>query len=263
MPKPIYLEGTSRGALDSMTKQKIHRRLGVNIDHIATLREARKVLYPAPLEALEILKTCVVDQVTLHLREDRRHIQDHDLEAIISAKVLPVNFEMAVTDEMVGIALKCRPKTVTFVPEKREEITTEGGLDVAGQFERVSVCVKKLKDVGIHCSHFIDADLNQVYAAHESGADAIEIHTGTYCHLAECKKEFSREVEKIRLASQVAASKGLKVYAGHGLHVGNLTPITAISEIEEYNIGHAIIARAVFVGLEKAIREIQGQLNHR
>lgn len=243
-----------------MIKQKVHRRLGVNIDHIATLREARKVSYPSPFEALEVLKICHVDQVTLHLREDRRHIQDHDLKAIVAANALPVNLEMAVTDEMVDIALKYRPKTVTLVPEKREEITTEGGLDVAGRFERVSACVKKLKNVGIHCSHFIDADLNQVYAAHESGADAIEIHTGTYCHLAECKKEFSHEVEKIRLASQVAVGKGLKVYAGHGLHKDNLTPIVAIAEIEEYNIGHAIIARAVFVGLEKAIREIQQQL---
>lgn len=252
MPKPI--------CPDPMIKQKIHKRLGVNIDHIATLREARKVSYPSPLEALEILKTCQVDQVTLHLREDRRHIQDHDLREIVVANVLPVNLEMAVTDEMVGMALKYRPKTVTLVPEKREEITTEGGLDVAGQFERVSACVKKLKNAGIHCSHFIDADLNQVYAAHESGGDAIEIHTGTYCNLAEHKEEFSHEVEKIMQASQVAAGKGLKVYAGHGLHVGNLAPITTISEIEEYNIGHSIIARALFVGLEKAIHEIQQQL---
>lgn len=262
-----------------MIKNCFHRRLGVNIDHIATLREARQVSYPAPIEALGMLESCQVDQVTIHLREDRRHIQDNDLKTITASKILPVNLEMAVTEEMVNIALQYKPQTVTLVPEKREEITTEGGLDVAGQFERVSACVKKIKSAGIHTSLFIDADLNQVYAAHESGADAIEIHTGAYCDVVEkfyeqnghynyqkdakCESLVLQELEKISQASQTAFNKGLKVYAGHGLHAKNLAPITAIPEIEEYNIGHAIIARSVFVGLEKAIREIQELLNPR
>ncbi|MBF0106782.1 MAG: pyridoxine 5'-phosphate synthase [Deltaproteobacteria bacterium] len=255
---------------------QITRRLGVNIDHIATLREARKVSYPAPFDALSILKGCAVDQVTIHLREDRRHIQDHDLAAILKAGVLPVNLEMAVTEEMVRIAASQCPHTATFVPEKREEITTEGGLDCVGLFEKIKQATDVLKSRGIRVSLFVDPDLRQTVASKEAGADAIEFHTGSYCHVIEefyassghydytrDKASFARvntELEKIKTASKKAAALGLKVFAGHGLHTHNLKPVTEISEIEEYNIGHAIIARAVFVGLKQAVCEIQAVL---
>jgi pyridoxine 5-phosphate synthase len=248
------------------------RRLGVNIDHIATLREARKVWYPDPYEALSVLQACEVDQVTIHLREDRRHIQDHDLERIISANVLSVNLEMAVTAEMVSIASKAKPKMVTFVPEKREEVTTEGGLDCLRNSAELKESLYRLKQQGIHCSLFIDPDNKQIEAAKELGADAIELHTGSYCNVVEdafqktkkydleafsLQSNYQQEFTKLQDASKFAASIDLKVYAGHGLHRDNLVPVVSIQEIEEYNIGHAIIARAVFVGLKQAIQEIQ------
>jgi pyridoxine 5-phosphate synthase len=251
-------------------------RLGVNIDHIATLREARKVSYPAPFAALTILKECSVDQVTIHLREDRRHIQDADLENIVAAKILPVNLEMAATSEMARIACLHKPHTATLVPEKRQEVTTEGGLDCAGQFQRVAQVVKQLRQAGIRASLFIDPDLAQVHASKEMNADAIELHTGTYCNIVEryferagtydyrndlaTQQEVENDVQKIKEATALGRGLGLKVFAGHGLHCFNLRPLVQISEIEEYNIGHAIIARAVFVGLKKAIQEIQETL---
>lgn len=252
------------------------KRLGVNIDHIATLRKARGVSYPDPVQALPILKDCQVDQVTIHLREDRRHIVDRDLELIAKAGLLPVNLEIAVTDEMVQLALKYKPDTVTFVPEKREEVTTEGGLDCINQFDRVMKAVKTLSEQGIRCSLFIDPDAKQVVASKEIGAQGIEIHTGAYCNVIEnyyqshgryqYKQEQSvyTQVEQQRALIRDAAIQGeevgLEVYAGHGLHMNNLEPITEISQIAEYNIGHAIIARAVFVGLSQAIQEIQNLL---
>jgi pyridoxine 5-phosphate synthase len=252
------------------------RRLGVNIDHIATIRESRKVSYPDPFEALPILKSCQVDQVTIHLREDRRHIQDHDLKRISAANILPVNLEMAVTNEMLDIATQQKPSHVTFVPEKREEVTTEGGLDCVSSLVNVKKAVKRIKECGIHASLFIDPDCRQIAAAKESGADAIEIHTGTYCNVLEdfflknghydyskdavFHKQIDIEITKIQESARMATEAGLKVYAGHGLHVDNLQPITNIPQIEEYNIGHALIARAVFVGLKQAITEIQMML---
>lgn len=248
------------------------RRLGVNIDHIATLREARGERYPDPVEALSVLKASGAHQVTLHLREDRRHIQDSDLQRIVHAGILPVNLEMAVTDEMVGIASRSKVTTCTFVPEKRLEVTTEGGLDAKGNLKRVERAVKKLQSHGKNVSLFIDPKRSQIRAAREAGADAVEFHTGHYCRLFE--KYFAHEgsyrlrgkgslTVRIRVEldhlgemSCLAADGGLKVYAGHGLHVDNLKPVAKIPEIEEYNIGHAIVARAVFVGLEKAILEI-------
>jgi len=247
-------------------------RLGVNIDHIATIREARKVSYPAPVEALSILKECAVDQVTIHLREDRRHIHDHDFNKIMAANVLPVNLEMAVTNEMIGIASCHKPKMVTLVPEKREEVTTEGGLDCASHLTAIRDAVKQLKDVGIHTSLFVDPNKEQILASVEAGADAIEIHTGTYCNIIEkhfeetghynstapaIKDQVVEELSSIAEMSKLAEKSKLKVYAGHGLHIHNLSAVAEIKEIEEYNIGHAIIARSIFIGLKQAIQEIQ------
>lgn len=253
------------------------RRLGVNIDHIATLREARKSSYPEPFQALSILQDCLVDQVTIHLREDRRHIQDLDLKKISESKVLPVNLEMAVTDEMVQVARHYRPKMVTFVPENRQEVTTEGGLDCIQHHTRIKRAIQSLKEDRVHCSLFVDPDPKQVEAAHATGADAVEIHTGAYCNLIEkfYTKAFhynytldpsvshivDEEVSKIKQASQLTATLGMKVYAGHGLHCHNLAAVIQIPEIEEYNIGHAIIARAIFVGLKQAVQEIQNILS--
>lgn len=254
-------------------------RLGVNIDHIATLREARKEWYPDPFESLFILKKTGVAQVTLHLREDRRHIQDHDLKRIVAAGVLPVNLEMATTDAMVRIALKSGVSTCTLVPEKRQEITTEGGLDVAQNFKRVASAVRRLKIADKKVSLFIDPNTAQIEASMRSGADAVEFHTGTYCHVLE--RYFLRrgsyalkgedqlalkvrtELKNLKEAADRAAAAGLQVYAGHGLHRHNLAPVVKISAITEYNIGHAIVARAVFVGLQQAILEIQKVLRKR
>lgn len=249
------------------------RRLGVNIDHIATLRQARGVRYPDPVQALSILKACAVDQVTIHLREDRRHIQDHDLKQIIALKTLPVNLELAVSEPILKIAERLKPKTVTFVPEKRQEVTTEGGLDCVKKARSVGKAVERMKKAGLHTSLFIDPDFKQTRMASALGADAVEFHTGAYCHLVESyftkygaykiksgsplANRIEKSLKTLAEACHQAADQGLKVYAGHGLHIKNLAPVAQIPEIEEYNIGHAIIARAVFVGLESAVREIQ------
>lgn len=243
-------------------------KLGVNIDHIATLREVRQVSYPDPLESLSVLKKCSVDQVTIHLREDRRHIQDHDLHRIVRSKILPVNLEMAITEEMVGIASRTPVRVCTFVPEKREEITTEGGLNVLGNKTKITEAVLKLKKAGRCVSLFIDPSARQVRASFEVGADAVELHTGTYCDVLEKnfkrekkynfkKEKVRQEIKKIKGAARLASFLKLKVCAGHGLHRQNLAPLITIHEITEYNIGHAIIARAVFVGLKNAIQEIR------
>lgn len=231
-------------------------RLGVNIDHIATLREARKGIDPDPLASLSILKKCEVDQITCHLREDRRHIQDHDLTRLMTAAVLPVNLELALDPAIIALAVKLKPATCTFVPEKREEITTEGGLDCLAHFVELKKTVQKMKGEGILVSLFIDPDSEVVHQAADLGAEAVELHTGAYCGQygkAGEKKEF----ERIWEASVLAASLGLKVFAGHGLNRENLPQVVSIKEIEEYNIGHSIIARAVFVGLEAAVKEVQ------
>ncbi|MCP5464435.1 MAG: pyridoxine 5'-phosphate synthase [Deltaproteobacteria bacterium] len=254
----------------------MRRRLGVNIDHIATLRQARRVRYPDPVESLAILKQCQVDQVTVHLREDRRHIQDHDVKRLLAAAVLPVNLELAVTSEMVAFCAQHKPKMATFVPEKREEITTEGGLDCTAVADRLKQAIKQLKDAGVHVSLFIEADPKQIALSQELGADAIELHTGSYCDLLEKRFEtlshydfdqaslddpIAKELMRLKQGAKQAKDLGLKVYGGHGLHCDNLPPVVQIEEIEEYNIGHAIIARSVFVGLETAVREIQAVLN--
>ncbi|ACN98648.1 pyridoxine 5'-phosphate synthase [Sulfurihydrogenibium azorense] len=233
-------------------------RLGVNIDHIATLREARKTVEPDPVKGALIAIQAGADQITLHLREDRRHIQDEDLLRLkceLKDSTIPINLEMAPTQEMKQIALETLPNTCTLVPEKRQEITTEGGLDVVSLKDYLKDYIKELKQAGIHVSLFIDPDLDQIDAALEVGCDAIEIHTGEYANA--CGKSVEKELERIKKAAKYAKEKGLKVYAGHGLNYDNVKEIAKIKEIEELNIGHSIIANAVFLGLYEAVRRMK------
>jgi len=231
------------------------KRLGVNIDHVATLRQARRGQVPDPVAAAAIAELSGADGITVHLREDRRHIQDRDLEVLRNVVTTRINLEMAATEAMTRIACGLRPFSATLVPEKREEVTTEGGLDVLGQRDSLIQTVARMKTAGILVSLFIDPDLAQVRAARQVGAEAIEIHTGTYCE-AFRPGRFETELGKIRTAATYAASLGMKVFAGHGLDVRNIVPVLAIGEIEEFNIGHSIIARAIFIGLPAAVQEI-------
>lgn len=231
------------------------KRLGVNIDHVATLRQARRGRVPEPAAAAAIAEHSGADGITIHLREDRRHIQDRDLVVLKSVVTTRINLEMAATDEITRIACSLTPFSCTLVPEKREEITTEGGLDVLGRPEAIARTAARLKGAGIVVSMFIDPDLPQVRASRQAGADAIEIHTGTFCE-AFAGGTYEAELSKIRAAAAFGASLGLKVFAGHGLDVRNIVPILGIPEIEEFNIGHSIIARAVFLGLSAAVKEI-------
>ena len=230
--------------------------LGVNVDHIATLRQARGTTYPDPVHAAAVAEHAGADGITVHLREDRRHIQDRDIELLQHTLQTRMNFEMAVTEEMLTIACRIKPAFVCLVPEKREELTTEGGLDVAGQLDKITDAVARLSAQGIATSLFIDADKAQIEAAAASKAPYIEIHTG---HYAEATTEQAQAAELVKLTEGVkyAASLGLKVNAGHGLHYFNVKPIAAIPEIIELNIGHAIIARAAIDGLEKAVRDMK------
>ncbi|QOL25579.1 pyridoxine 5'-phosphate synthase [Thalassotalea sp. LPB0316] len=230
--------------------------LGVNVDHIATLRQARGTTYPDPAHAASVAEHAGADGITIHLREDRRHIQDRDVYVMAQTIQTRMNLEMAVTDEMLAIACDVKPTFVCLVPEKREELTTEGGLDVAGQLDRISQAVNQLAEQGIQTSLFIDADKAQITAAAKSGAPFIEIHTG---HYAEATDEQAQlvELEKIKQGVEYATSLGLKVNAGHGLHYFNVKPIAAIKDIIELNIGHAIIARAAIDGLDTAVRDMK------
>ncbi len=230
--------------------------LGVNIDHIATLRNARGTCYPDPVLGAGLAEQAGADGITVHLREDRRHITDRDVEILRQTLHTRMNLEMAVTEEMLAIACRIRPPFVCLVPEKRTEVTTEGGLDVASQVERIRDCVVRLAAVGTQVSLFIDADLRQIDAAVASGAPFIEIHTGRYAD-ADTDAEQQAELARIREAARYAHGLGLKVNAGHGLHYHNVKPIAAIPEMVELNIGHAIIARALFVGLPKAVAEMK------
>lgn len=227
-------------------------RLGVNIDHVATVRQARRAPYPDPVEAAFLAERAGADQITVHLREDRRHIQDRDVEVLRRVVTTELNLEMAATKEMVGIALKVRPDTVTFVPERRQEITTEGGLDVVAQKDQLVSLVRLLRDGDIRVSLFIDPEIDQVRAAHKLDAHAIELHTGRYAE-AKNKKD---ELQRIRDAAKVAAKLEIQVAAGHGLHYQNTTAIAKIGEIEELNIGHSIVARALMTGMEAAVRDM-------
>ncbi|MEE1674437.1 pyridoxine 5'-phosphate synthase [Agarivorans aestuarii] len=230
--------------------------LGVNVDHIATLRQARGTTYPDPVLAAGISEMAGADGITIHLREDRRHIVDRDVAIMSQTVQTRLNLEMAVTDEMVAIACEHKPHFVCLVPEKREELTTEGGLDVVGNLEKISEAVTKLSEAGILVSLFIDADDEQIDASIASGAPFIELHTGHYADAAD-EAEQQAELKKIAAAASYAADKGLKVNAGHGLHYHNVLPIAAMPEIIELNIGHAIIARAVMVGMDAAVREMK------
>ncbi len=230
--------------------------LGVNIDHIATVRNARGTHYPDPVQAAFVAEQAGADGITVHLREDRRHITDRDVRILRDTIQTRMNLEMAVTDEMIAIACDIRPHFVCLVPEKRQEVTTEGGLDVAGQQASVSAAVQQLSEAGILVSLFIDADRRQIDAAVASGAPYIEIHTGAYAEAPEGQAR-DAELMRIREAAHYAASLGLKVNAGHGLTYHNVQPIAALPEMHELNIGHAIIGRAVMSGLPEAVREMK------
>lgn len=230
--------------------------LGVNIDHVATLRQARGTAYPSPLEAALAAENAGADYITLHLREDRRHIQDQDVVAMRKALRTRMNLEAAVTAEMIAFARRVRPHDACLVPERRAELTTEGGLDVAGKFRRVKQACHDLGAFGIRVSLFIDADKKQIDAAAAAGAPVVELHTGKYAE-ARAPKLQGRALEKIRAAAEYAAGHGLQVNAGHGLNYDNVRPVAAIPQIRELNIGHAIVARSVFVGIAQAVREMK------
>ncbi|UMB75738.1 pyridoxine 5'-phosphate synthase [Dickeya fangzhongdai] len=230
--------------------------LGVNIDHIATLRNARGTAYPDPVQAAFVAEQAGADGITVHLREDRRHITDRDVRLLRQTIQTRMNLEMAVTDEMLAIACELKPHFCCLVPEKRQEVTTEGGLDVAGQLDRITAAVTQLRQAGIQVSLFIDADHAQIDAALASGAPYIEIHTGAYAD-AENDAARQQEFERIREAAAYAAGRGIKVNAGHGLTYHNVQPIAALPEMHELNIGHAIIGRAVMSGLSSAVAEMK------
>ncbi|GAA0617498.1 pyridoxine 5'-phosphate synthase [Thalassospira tepidiphila] len=231
-------------------------RLGVNIDHVATIRNARGGDLPDPVRAAELAKAAGADGITAHLREDRRHIRDADMQRLREEVDLPLNFEMAATDEMLAIAIQTKPHAVCLVPEKREERTTEGGLDVAGGHNHLKRFVSDLGDAGIRVSLFIEASEAQLDAAKSLGAPVVEIHTGAYCD-AKADEERARELDRIRHAVQYGAGIGLEIHAGHGLNFETVKPIAAMPEIAELNIGHFLIGEAVFVGLEAAIAEMR------
>ena len=234
--------------------------LGVNIDHVATLRQARGTTYPSPLEAARAAEDAGADYITLHLREDRRHIQDRDVIALRKALRTRMNLEAAVTPEMIAFAKRVHPHDVCLVPERRAELTTEGGLDVAGSRRRVGRACGELGAAGIRVSLFIDPERRQVDAALEAGAPVVELHTGAYAEASDSGKR-RRELERVRTAAEYAASRGLLVNAGHGLNYDNVGPIAAIARIGELNIGHAIVARAVFVGIARAVREMKALID--
>lgn len=230
--------------------------LGVNIDHVATIRQARKTVEPDPIAAAVLAELGGADGITIHLREDRRHIQDRDVQLLRHTVRTHLNLEMAATDEMVAIALEIRPDYVTLVPEKREEVTTEGGLDILGGRDRIGAIVAQLQDAGIPVSLFIDADFDQITASAEVGARFIELHTGRY---AEAKDDVTRGKELVMLEQgcERAIALGVRVNAGHGLTYWNVQPVAALPGMEELNIGHSIVSRAVLVGLERAVREMK------
>lgn len=233
--------------------------LGVNIDHVATLRQARGTTYPDPVRAALICEQAGAEGITLHLREDRRHIQDDDVRRMRPVLKTRMNLEIAVTDEMVAFAQEIKPHHVCFVPEKREEVTTEGGLDVVGHFEDVKAATQTLTAIGCDVSLFIDPDFAQIDAAIACGALTIELHTGAY---AEATGEAQQiELERIIKGTEYAAAKGLVVNAGHGLNLGNVVAIAAIPQIHELNIGHSIIAESVFVGLEQAVQDMKAAIH--
>jgi len=236
-------------------------RLSVNIDHIATIRQARRGSEPDPVAAAVLAELAGADGIIAHLREDRRHIQDRDLRLLRETVQTKLNLEMAATEEMQRIALEVKPEITTLVPEKREELTTEGGLEVASRTDFIKSYISRLQKGGIAVSLFIDPDDNQIAAARKSGADWVEIHTGAYAN-AKTEKDRGREFEKITEAAKLAGSLGLRVGAGHGLNYVNVRKIARIPEVEELNIGHSIISRAALVGMERAVREMKALIEN-
>jgi pyridoxine 5-phosphate synthase len=230
-----------------------HQRLFINIDHVATVRQARRGVEPDPVAAARLCEDAGADGITAHLREDRRHIQDRDVERIARETRTVFNLEMACTEEMIGIALRLKPHQVTLVPERREEITTEGGLDVGRELERLRDGLARLNDAGIRTSLFIAPDPGAVEHSREAGAVAIELHTGAYAHHPEDQAPMHALTEAARLGERL----GLAVHAGHGLTVRNVAPVARIPQIEELNIGHSVVSRALFIGLEHAVRELR------
>jgi pyridoxine 5-phosphate synthase len=234
-------------------------RLGVNVDHVATLRQARLAQLPDPVEAALLAEKAGANGITVHLREDRRHIQEHDVRRLMERGKTKVNLEMAVTQAMVRFAERTRPADACFVPEKRQELTTEGGLNVVAHRRQIKEAVGRLQDQGINVALFIDPAKEQIECAKESGAHGIEIHTGSYCNANGAKRE--RELRKIVAGAQLARRLGLEVHGGHGLDYVNVLPVAGIREVVELNIGHSIIARAVIVGIQRAVREMKQLLS--
>ncbi|MBH69511.1 MAG: pyridoxine 5'-phosphate synthase [Rhodospirillaceae bacterium] len=232
-----------------------HLRLGVNVDHVATLRNARGGEFPDPVRAAKIAAEAGADGITAHLREDRRHIQDRDLERLVDEVELPLNFEMAATSEMLGIAKRLKPHAVCIVPEKRIEITTEGGLNVAGQQERLKAYCGELADVGSRVSLFIEADKRQLEASINLGVPVVELHAGTYCDSDSFRR--GRELKKLIEGAAIAQEMGLECHVGHGLNFENVEPVAAIPSLVEVNIGHFLIGEAIFLGLRQSIEKMR------
>lgn len=231
-------------------------RLGVNIDHVATLRQARRGKYPEPVVAAAMAELGGADQITLHVREDRRHVNDRDLELLRGTVNGTLNLEMAAVQQMVQLALAHRPDTATLVPERREELTTEGGLDVVSNREEIRRVTRSLRDASIEVSLFVDPDPEQIKASHRADAQAVELHTGRYCE-ARAPRQRAQELARVIEAARAAAKLGLRVAAGHGLDYWNVKPVAQIAEITELNIGYAIVCRAVLTGMERAVREMK------
>jgi pyridoxine 5-phosphate synthase len=234
-------------------------RLGVNVDHVATLRQVRGVDYPDPVEAALAAEAAGADGITVHLREDRRHIQERDVDTLRARLRIPLNLEMAVSDSMVAVALRVRPPHACFVPERREELTTEGGLDVVAHAERVRAAATRLAAAGVRVSLFVDPETAQLEASAAAGARAVELHTGDYANARDAAGA-ARELERLRAAGRLALRLGLELHGGHGLTLANVGPVAAIPGMAELNIGHSIVARAVLVGLPAAVREMRAAM---
>ncbi len=238
-------------------------KLGVNIDHIATLRQQRRIGYPSVIEAAKIVESCGADQITVHLREDRRHIQDEDVVELKKILKIPLNLEMSLNKEIVDFALKVKPNEVCIVPERRRELTTEGGLDLKKNYKRLKNVIPKLKQEGIVVSLFIEPDIETIKLAKELQADAVELHTGKYSLCKVGSREFYKELERIKKAAKCVIDEGLILNAGHGLDYNNVRPIAEIEGMNTLNIGFSIIARAVFVGLDNAVKEMLNLIKER
>jgi pyridoxine 5-phosphate synthase len=232
----------------------------VNVDHVATIRNARDGTYPDPVRAAQIAVAAGADGITAHLREDRRHIRDDDIERLRRELATPLNFELAATEEMVGIALRVRPHAACLVPERREERTTEGGLDVVGGHNRVAPFVREMRDAGIRVSLFVEPEIEAMDAARALGAPVVELHTGTYCEV-DGPDRLAHELERLRRAAEHGRKIGLEIHAGHGLTLENVRPVAAIPEVMELNIGHSLVSEAIFVGLDRAVRDMRAAMD--